>query len=73
MRKNMRAERVRNNLTRQQVADTLKVSLNAVSRWETGESEPKASNMIALCQLYKCSPEYLMDMTDDRHAALIAD
>ena len=73
MRGNMRAERVRRNLTQNDVADRLKVHKNVVSRWENGDSEPTASNLIALCSLYECTPEYLLDMTDERQGAAIAD
>jgi len=72
MKNNMRAERARNNLTVQQVADAIGVHPNVVSRWENGKTEPKASNLISLCRLYDCSPEYLLDMTDERHASAIA-
>lgn len=72
MRNNMRAERIRNNLTVEQVAKKLDVHPNAVSRWENEKSEPKASSLMALCRLYDCSPEYLLDMTDERHATAVA-
>ena len=69
----MRAERARNGLSLQQVADELGVHVNAVSRWETGKTEPTSSNLIALCKLYDCSPEYLLDMTDERKGVAIAE
>lgn len=72
MLKNMRAERARNAMTIQQVAEKIGVHANAISRWENGEAEPSARNLVALCQLYDCSPEYLLDMTDERKAAAIA-
>ena len=73
MLKNMRAERARNGLTVQQVADALGVHTNAVSRWENEDSEPSSRNLIALCRLYDCSPEYLLDMTDERKGVAVAD
>lgn len=73
MLNNMRAERARNNLTIQQVADKIEVHANIVSRWENGKAEPSARNLIALCHLYDCSPEYLLDMTQERKATAIAD
>lgn len=72
MRTNMKVERVRCNLTIKQVADAIDVHPNAVSRWESGTAEPSASNLIALSNLYGCTPEYLLDMTDERTAAAIA-
>lgn len=72
MRGNMKAERVRKGMTLEQVAKEIDVHVNAVSRWENGASEPTASNLIALCHLYECSPEYLLGMVDDRNGRAIA-
>lgn len=72
MRTNMKVERVRCNLTIKQVADAIDVHPNAVGRWESGTAEPSASNLIALSNLYGCTPEYLLDMTEDRHETAIA-
>ena len=72
MLNNMRAERARNNMTVQQVADMVGVHPNAVSRWENGDSEPTARNLVALCKLYGCTPEYLLDMTDDPKGVAVA-
>lgn len=72
MRKNMRAERARLNKTAKEIAEIVGVHPNAVSRWETGETDPSANNLITLCKLYDCSPEYLLDMTDERHGTAVA-
>ena len=73
MRLNMKVERVKHNLTQDDLAKQIGVHKNVISRWETGDSEPTSKNLIALCNLYECSPEYLLDMTDDKHAAAVAD
>lgn len=70
-RKNMRAERARSGMTLQEVAEAINVHPNAVHRWERGRTEPTASNLIALCSIYKCTPEYLLDMTDERHGQAV--
>lgn len=67
LRQNMKAERARLGLTIKQVADELNVHPNAVARWENGESEPLASNLIGLCNVYGCTPEYLLGITNDRN------
>lgn len=72
MRKNMKAERSRSGLTIKQVSEMLNVHQNAVYRWERGEVEPTASNLIALCGIYGCTPEYMLDMTEDRNGRAIA-
>lgn len=67
----MKAERARNGMTIKQVAEILNVHPNAIQRWESGEAEPLASNLIALCNIYKCTPEYLLGMTDDRNGRAV--
>lgn len=73
MRHNMRAERARKGMTVEQVADAIGVHANAVHRWEHGDSEPLATNIVALSKLYGCSPEYLLDMTDAPDGVAVAD
>ena len=73
MRKNMWAERERKGYTIKEVSKKVGVHPNAVRKWEKGLSEPTASNMIALCHLYGCSAEYLMDMTDKRDETAVAE
>lgn len=72
MQGNMRAERARKGYTLKEVGNILGVHPNAVSRWENGVSKPSASNLLALCNLYGCSPEYLLGMTDERKGTVIA-
>lgn len=71
-RMNMKAERARSGKTLQEIADEIGVHINAVCRWENGESEPTAGNLIALCGIYGCTPEYLLGMTDDRAGRAVA-
>ena len=66
MRTNMRAERVRQGLSISEVARRIGVHVNAVQRWEHGEAEPMGSNLIKLAQLYGCTPEFLLGLTNDR-------
>ena len=56
----------------QQVSEIVGVHVNAVSRWENGEAEPMASNLIKLARLYNCSPEYLMEQTTERDGEAVA-
>lgn len=72
MRGNMKAERVRRGLSIQQVSEMVGVHVNAVSRWENGEAEPMGSNLIKLSRLYSCSPEYLMEQTNERDGEAVA-
>lgn len=73
MLSNMRKERLERGQSIQEVAELISVHPNALSRWEMGKTEPTSSNLLALCKLYECSPEYLLDMTDERNGVAIAD
>lgn len=68
---NMKAERIRHGFTLEYVSNQIGVHHNAISRWENKHSEPTASNLIALSKLYGCSPEYLLDLTDERNGAAV--
>ena len=47
-------------MTQEFVAETLGVSRQAVSKWETGKSDPSTSNLLALAKLYGISAEQLL-------------
>lgn len=72
MRKNMKAERARVGLTTKEVAQLVGVSVNQISRWELGLQEPSATHLLDLARLYKCSPEYLMGITDEIGGEVVA-
>lgn len=65
-RGNMRAERVRRGLSIEEVAKSVGMHPNTLNRWEHGEADPLAINLVNLAQLYGCTPEYLLGMTDKR-------
>lgn len=48
----LKDHRTSRKLTQEYVADALGVSRQAVSKWETGESEPTMSNLNALAKVY---------------------
>lgn len=62
----MKAERARFGMSAKQVAEKLGVHENAVLRWESGDAEPMGANLVKLSRLYRCSADYLLDMTDER-------
>ena len=72
MRQNMRAERARNGMSIAKVAEKIGVHPNAIARWENGQAEPTASNLIALSALYGTTPEYLLGMTNDPNGVAVA-
>ena len=56
----LKAHRMRCQVTQEFVAESLGVSRQAVSKWETGTSDPSTSNLIALAKLYGIEPEELL-------------
>ena len=47
-------------LSQEQMAQQLDVSRQAVSKWESGVSDPSTSNLLALAKLYGVSAEELL-------------
>ena len=56
----LRQERARCKMTQEFVAESLGVSRQAVSKWESGASDPSSSNLMALAKLYGISAEELL-------------
>ena len=56
------AARARANLTQEQVAEALGINRSSVAQWETGRSEPKLNNVLALAGLYCTTPNELLGM-----------
>lgn len=56
----IKANRLRCKMTQEFVAETIGVSRQAVSKWESGTSDPSTSNLLALAKLFGVSPEELL-------------
>ena len=56
----LKAHRTQCNMTQEFVAESLGVSRQAVSKWESGASDPSTSNLLALARLYGVSAEELL-------------
>lgn len=56
----LKTYRTENKMTQEFVAESLGVSRQAVSKWESGSSDPSTTNLIALAKLYKIEPEELI-------------
>jgi transcriptional regulator with XRE-family HTH domain len=59
----IQALRKERGLSQEKVADALNVSRQAVSKWETGQSNPDTGNLIALAELFGCSADELIGTT----------
>ena len=47
-------------MTQEFVAEALGVSRQAVSKWESGQSDPSTTNLLALAKLFGERPEELL-------------
>ena len=56
----LKDHRQRCGMTQEYVAESLGVSRQAVSKWETGAAEPSTSNLLALARLYGIDPGDLL-------------
>jgi len=59
----IKEHRTRCKMTQEFIAETIGVSRQAVSKWESGTSDPSTSNLIALAKLYGISAEELLKET----------
>lgn len=63
---NIASERKRMGITQQQLADSIHVSRSTVARWEQGIVLPYGSELVKMHQLFKCSTDYLLGLTEER-------
>ena len=52
---NLKCLRKSKNISQEVLADKMGVSRQSVSKWETGEAYPEMNNIIALCTIFKCN------------------
>ena len=58
--KTIKEHRTRCNMTQEFVAEQLAVSRQAVSKWESGASDPSTANLLALAKLFGISAAELL-------------
>lgn len=56
----LKAHRAACKMTQEFVAEALGVSPQAVSKWESGASDPSTANLIAIAKLYGVSAEEIL-------------
>jgi len=56
----LKQNRTRCKMTQEFVAESIGVSRQAVSKWESGKSDPSTSNLLALAKLYGVAAEELL-------------
>lgn len=69
--KNFKSERIRLNLTQEEVAEKLGCTVKTLSIYEGGIRTPNGEFISAAADLFGCSTDYLLGRTDERtpHAA----
>ncbi|MDD3241318.1 MAG: helix-turn-helix domain-containing protein [Bacilli bacterium] len=58
---NLQILRKEANLSQEQLADKLNVSRQAVSKWESNSSYPEVDKLIAICEIFKCTLDDLVN------------
>lgn len=62
----IKQHRTRCKMTQEFVAESLGVSRQAVSKWESGASDPSTSNLLALAKLFGISAEELLHSIQEK-------
>ena len=56
----LKKHRTECRMTQEFVAEAIGVSRQAVSKWESGQSDPSTTNLMALAKLFQVTPEELL-------------
>lgn len=70
----IKKKRLELGLNQRDFAKKLKLTAPSVSQWERGVTEPKGQNLINLCRLFNCSPEWLLkgkEKTEEKPTCLL--
>ena len=54
------------NMTQEELANILKITRKAVSKWEVGQRQPNLGALQKLADFFGCSVDYLLGRTDVR-------
>lgn len=57
--------RVKKGLTQKQVAEALNVTVPTLSHWECDYQEPSFKDLLAICNFYEVSADYLIGLVND--------
>lgn len=60
-------------ISQEALADMLGVSRQAVSKWETAETQPEMANLLALCEILQVSPNQLMGWKETAEEKTVAE
>ena len=66
MRLNIETERVRNRLTKEELAKQLKVSVKTYYNWLNEETDIPGTKLVEMANLFGTTMEYLMESIPDK-------
>lgn len=61
----MRAARLKNHLTQEELAEKLNTEKNQISRWENGHKMPRGERLAEIAQVLCVSVDYLLGLSDE--------
>ncbi len=56
--------RLEKNLSQNELAKRVNVSVACINRWENGLRIPNIDSIVALCRFFECSADYLIGLED---------
>ncbi len=62
----LRELRLMHKMSQSDLAKAIHVSQQAITKWETGKSEPSSSNIVDISKYFNVSSDYLLGETDDK-------
>lgn len=63
------AERIKHQMSRDDLAQTLGVSKRTISNWQGGVTELPLSKLLKLAELWDCTTDYLLGLEMNRDSA----
>ena len=63
----LRTERIQLGISQELLGEKVGVSQDTISKWERGLSSATTGDLELLCQLFECSADYLIGLSQNRH------
>lgn len=63
------AERIKRQMSRDDLANALGVSRRTISNWQNGSTELPLSKLLSMAQMWNCSTDYLLGLDTGQSSA----
>lgn len=63
------AERIKHQMSRDDLASALGVSKRTISNWQNGSTELPLSKLLSIAQMWNCSTDYLLGLDTGQDSA----